>query len=177
MELKNIKNKLDKLDTSYRQERWKLEDEAKNAFFELMSSKIKEVQKMTALLEASQELTTVVNDEYFHRWVRVDLGKLIDTANEFEKQLLSDYFQDQMYTTVDFDNEVITTAEGPCIVINDSGDVLDQDSGKWIISKSDYEDESERNKLIEEHMEKTGHFPSVVSDDNHGNCFYVNTKE
>ena len=77
---------------------------------------------------------------------------------------------------VDFQNDVLMYSQGPCIVVNNEGDVLDTDSGKWFIKKNDYLDEetgkfdiSKRNELIEAYMEKTGYFPGVFESDYYGN--------
>ena len=54
------------------------------------------------------------------------------------------------------------------------------DAGEIIIDGDEYTedgevDEVKRNELIEAYMEKTGCFPGVLSDDDHGNLFLVNT--
>ena len=154
-----------------------LRDKALAAFSKKMKMKTRQkvINSMQSALDASKELTSVSNDEYYHRWVRFDLSKLIDTNDEFQRELLAEYLSENYYIYTDFENDCVTTAEGPCILINHDGDVLDQDSGKWIISKRDYETEEERNALIKAHMEKTGHFPSVIEVDYHGNACYVST--
>jgi len=96
-------------------------------------------------------------------------------------QYLAEWFYDQGMR-IDWENECILVGQGGCFVINDSGDVYDTDNGKFFLSKSDYldengdADETVRNRLIEEHMTKTGYFPGVFSADRHGNVFLVNTK-
>ena len=67
------------------------------------------------------------------------------------------------------------TSQGPSIIINHEGDILDEDSGQWIVSKSDYETKDERNKLIEKYMESKGYFPGVFFIDYYGNVKHVNT--
>jgi len=67
-------------------------------------------------------------------------------------------------------------SEGPCILVNEQGDVLDQDSGKWIIDKNDYQTAEERNGLIEAWMEKSGYFPSVIQLGRYGALHYIDTK-
>jgi hypothetical protein len=146
------------------------------------------LDKMTSLteyvarLESSKDLTQVEHDEYFHRWIRFDAGQFIDIESELEKELFEAYMRDNHCVDVDFKNDVISQSEGPCLLINEDGDVLDQDSQKWVIQRRDYIDENETencttlNELIEKHMQKTGYFPSVIRCDRYGNAFYVNTQ-
>ncbi len=146
----------------------------------VLSTKLKDSKALAeciAELEASKNLTFDVNDEWPRRWVRFDARRFIDVDNELERETFRDYLQDEYFTDVDFKNECISMSDGPCIMINEDGDVLDQDSGKWIISKTDYQSVDERNKLIEEYMERAGYFPSVVSCDHYGNMHYVSTKD
>lgn len=118
------------------------------------------------------------------RWFR--FGGLAD-VEENEREYLEAYLSDKHCIRVDFDNDLLITSEGPSIIINtgyrdrDAG-VFDQDSGKQILSVDDYRDEeggideAKRNALIEDYMEKTGHFPGVFIDDGHGNLSCVNTQ-
>src|SRR5580700_1464416 len=71
------------------------------------------------------------------------------------KEYFTNYMRESHFIEVDFDNDCLTYNQGPCIVINEDGDVLDQDSGKWIVAKNDYKDDDDeldldkRNQLIE----------------------------
>lgn len=105
-----------------------------------------------------------------YSWYRIDTSKFSDALDE-----LKEYIEDQGCFTLDVDNECIMNYQGPCIIINDDGDVLDEDSGKWIVSKHDYNSETERNALIEGWMEKQGYFPGVFHSDRHGNVSLVST--
>lgn len=97
------------------------------------------------------------------------------------KEYFANYMRDSHFIEVDFDNDCLTYAQGPSIVINDEGDVLDQDSGKWFIAKKDYTDDNgesvltKRNELIEAYMDKHGYFPGVFETDRNGNIFLVKT--
>jgi hypothetical protein len=153
-------------------------NEAKQAFSEYMQLEpIKtKVNLMVSQVETSKELTQVENDEWLHQWIRADFSDL-GLMTDFLKGLFAEYMQENHYVSVDFKNSVLTYSVGPALIINDQGDVYDQDSGQWPIKRTDYETKAELNSLIEAHMEKTGHFPSVIRMDRHGNAYYVNTQE
>jgi len=128
-----------------------------------------------ALLEQSSEYSF---DKYGEivSWRRFyDLKDYKECASYLEA-----YLSDQG-VGIDWENDCLTYNLGPCILINNDGDVLDQDSQKWIISKNDYRDddgnldEGKRNELIEAWMDKHGYYPGVFSADRHGNVFAVNT--
>lgn len=74
-----------------------------------------------------------------------------------------------------YESGELFTACGPCIIINTDGDVIDQDSGRCFLKKSEYESEEERNEKIEQHMEKTGHFPNVFEIDRFGGVELIST--
>lgn len=145
---------------------------------ELLAKKLDNSKKLKAefsKLENSKNLTWI-DDEFPYQWIRFDASDFIDTDSMLERHAFASYVQEYGYT-MDFGHNALMSCIGPVILINDEGDILDQDSGKWFIKKSDYENETERNKLIEEYMEKTGCFPAVISCDRYNNAFYVNTKE
>ena|ERR1035437_1710018 len=153
-----------------------LEAKAFAAFRKAMKKKMPQIDAMVALLEQSMELTQVENDEYFHSFVRFDFDSLIDTKQPYQKELLAQLLSEDHCLDADFQNDCVTNSIGPCLLINHEGDVLDQDSGKWVISKRDYETKEELFSQIEAHMEKTGYFPSVIRCDYYGNARYVNTQ-
>lgn len=173
--LNKIKEELESTKAKSQMEVTALKNRARAIFSAELEAKQDIINKMTQALDSTEELTTVRNDEYYHRWIRADFSQLIDTDDELQRELLEEYFSDNHCAYVDFENDCLTTAEGPCILINHDGDVLDQDSGKWFISKNDYETVEERNALIEAYMEKSGCFPSVISVDYHGNAVYTST--
>lgn len=135
----------------------------------------KSISEIVSKAESSKDLTQTENDEYFNQWCRIDLPLEIET--DFLKNIFREYMLENHFVDIDFKNECAVYSIGPAIIINDSGDILDQESGKWFISKNDYESEAERNELIKKYMEKSGYFPSIIRCDCHGNAFYVNTKE
>lgn len=153
----------------------KLKDDALDIFNECMETDESKaiLSQWENALDASRELTEVTYDEFFHRWTRVDFSKLIDIDNQLQRDLLEEYLSTEYIFHADFKNQCLTTSEGPCILINESGDVLDQDSGKWIISQDQYETVEERDAAIESWMDRTGYFPSVIYSDRYGNAGYV----
>lgn len=94
------------------------------------------------------------------------------------REFLEAYLADQ---GIHIEGESLVASEGPSFIINDEGDVYDQDSCKVIIERADYltdegeEDEAKRNALIEAYMEETGFFPGVFRSDGYGNVFLVDT--
>lgn len=160
----------------------KLHAEMTKAFDREMRRKRKAIDALQAALDNSRDLSDVQDDEWVHRWVRYDFGKLIDVKDAERVKLLKEYLREGYCIEVDLDNDVAHTAEGPCIVINEDGDLYDQDSGKFFAKRSDYlgpegfENHEKRNALIEAHMESTGHFPSVIRYGRSGVAGYVNTQ-
>ena len=108
-----------------------------------------------------------------YRWVRFDVS---DVA-ERERPYFDDYMLDRDGCVhADYENGALVTQEGPSIIVNDDGDVLDEDSGKWIIHRRDYKGEEHRAHLIEQWMDKSGYFPGVFEMDRYGNVGTVDTK-
>lgn len=129
-------------------------------------------------LESTTDLSNIPYDEYVHRWIRFDASEFIDTSMPLQVSAFTEYLQENYFAYLDFKDGILSMSEGPCILINDYGDVLDQDSGQWFLSKNSYgEDLAERNRLIEKYMETRGYFPSVVYCDHYGNISYVDTKK
>jgi hypothetical protein len=154
-------------------------DSLKSEAVDLMVLKFKdneELKKAISDVENSKDLTQTSYDEWFSQYVRFYASEFIDTDSDLEKEAFREYLKDFLAVDIDYDNDALLYNIGPCLLINEDGDVLDQDSGKWIIEHSDYNEEKELYSLIETHMEKTGYFPSVVRCDRYGNAFYVNTK-
>lgn len=142
----------------------------------LIKEKLDDSAALKAAIEKLESSRDLMSDgEYPARWIRFQASDFIDTDSDFERDLFETYMMDSHNVMVDFQHDSISISDGPCMVINDDGDVLDQDSGKWIISHDDYSSESERNMLIEAWMTKAGYYPSVVREDRHGNMFYLNT--
>lgn len=130
----------------------------------------KDLQKALQDLESTRQLTSVEGDDWYHRWVRYY------APESFDLEALKAYL-DERHVYYDPKANALTTAEGPCIIIDDEGDVYDQDAGKVIVDRKAYETASERNALIEAYMERTGCFPSVIKVDRYGEPFgYVNTQ-
>jgi hypothetical protein len=158
--LSKIEIQINKMHSDNSKKLLELEDKARIEFKKLMHDKKEIIIKMQCMVEDSRELTQDPHDTYFTQWCSVDFSDLIDTNSDFQKELLSDYFQDECSFYVDFKNDVLNMSVGPAILINHEGDVLDQDSGKWFISRNDYESDDDRNTLIAQYMEKNGYFPT-----------------
>lgn len=131
----------------------------------------KTLQQALIQLETTSQLTSIPNDEWYHRWVRYSIPETFDRV-AFESYL------DDRCVQVDFENSTLHSAEGPCMIINDDGIVYDQDSHKTVCTSSDYETITERNALIEQYMERYGYYPSVVLVDRYGEPIgYADTQE
>lgn len=152
-----------------------LANEAKTVFELQMKFKEKELKELQTKLDESKDLTDSPHDEYPRRFVAFDLDRLIDTSSELERDSLKEFLSENYFADVDFEGYV-HTSEGPCIVINDEGVVYDQESQKTLFTHKHYDTEEECFKLIEEHMEETGYFPSVVRYGRYGVIGYVNTQ-
>ena len=146
-----------------------------------------EVKRLVAEVEKSRDLTQDESSEWLMQYAREDFHGLIDSRNQFQRELLGRYLSEDYNVRADFKNGVALYDIGPCIVIDaEDGDIYDQDSHKVIIKRDEYlrengegrgtEDHELRNRLIEAYMEKTGYFPSVVKMDRYGNAYYVDTR-
>jgi hypothetical protein len=104
--------------------------------------------------------------------------------SEFEscREYFEGYMQETHHVSIDWDNGALLQSLGTCIVINDDGDVYDQDGDKFFIKSGDYLDDNgdpdteKRNELIEAYMESSGYFPGVFRVGKYGDVFSVNTK-
>ena len=92
--LKCIKNKLSKLNDAQAKKHAELMTKAKSVFEILMESKKVQVMALVSRVENSTDLTNVEHDEYFHKWIREDFSSLIDTNDEIERQLLTEYLSE-----------------------------------------------------------------------------------
>ena len=113
-------------------------------------------------------------------WIRFDLSDFQDN-----KQYLIEYMREYNFVEVNFVDDCLTYSQGPdCITIQDD---TRRDNGVWlnsklIIEESDYKtedgevDETKRNQLIEEYMNRVGEFPGVFRTDSYGNVSFVDTK-
>ena len=156
----------------------KLRSEAKDLVRKSLVERGIDLGQVADLVQQSKQLTTVEHDDWFYQWLRFDIQKLFSVAaTELEKELVSEILSDDHFVSLDLEHNCLTYSIGPAIVINDDGDVLDQESGKWFISKGDYSSKEELLALIETHCEEVGCFPGVVRTDYHGNVRYINTKK
>lgn len=126
------------------------------------------VQTAIKALESGGEYTT---DKYgeIQRWIRFETEKYKGCLDE-----LSNYLSENHCMYLDSVNDCIQSSEGESLIINDDGDIFL--GNKVVIDSNEYETESERNRLIEEYMEKSGYYPGVFRHDRYGNVSLVNTK-
>jgi hypothetical protein len=123
----------------------------------------KPLKKALIELESSQQFGS--DEEGIYRWVRFEEFP----TDEEQREALAAYLSECQNVQCDFKSDALKAWEGPSIVINDEGDILDEDSGKWIIHAKDYNgDERKRDILIEQYMYTHGYFPGVFSVDRHG---------
>lgn len=179
--IQNLEKRLSKLNALSKSAYAKILDEALKIIRTKLDSNSK-FNKCIQSLESSRELA---GDEcgWPERWIRFDASDFIDTDSSLEREVFKVYLSEYHGCYWNPEHDALLSSDGPCIVINEDGDVFDQDSGKCVIPVDDTRDEdgeisiSKRNQLIEQYMESKGYFPSVVSCDRYGNMHYVNTKE
>lgn len=134
-------------------------------------AKNKKLKKAISEVECSKDLT-FIDDEFPYQWIRFDFNEVIDIDDENQVDALKEYLADQgIY--IDLKNDALMLCLGSCIIINEDGDVLDQDSQKWIISRQDYETKDQCIKMINEYMDKQGYYPSVILADRYGGVRYI----
>lgn len=175
--LEHLQEQKDKLKSDFNKAIQDLIEQENEAFVLAMDVVSPKIQALVNKLNDSNELTSVENDEYFHTFTKANLSEFIDVKDESQKELFTTYMDEQHDITVDFKYDCVSQCVGPSIIINEQGDVLDEDNGKWIIGWADYDSEVKLKELIEAHMEKTGCFPSVIKVDRYGNGKYFNTQK
>jgi hypothetical protein len=155
--------------------------ELKNQVNQTESELQKEYDKVFEDCQFLQEILSKLENSTHYFAEYDEICRYVDFCNiekfEEDSNYLENYLSEYHLLRVDWENRLLIAGEGPSIIVNEDGDVLDQDSGKWIIKRNDYKTERERNLLIESWMEETGYFPGVFSVDRHGNTFSINTRE
>jgi hypothetical protein len=108
-----------------------------------------------------------------YTWIRYDIP---DKYKEYG-HYLSNYVSEQGFN-LDLQYGALYLYQGECIIINVEGDIFLADDGrsKVIIHHNEYGTKAERNKLIEEWMEKEGYFPAVLYQGYYGDLHLVNTQ-
>ena len=139
------------------------------------------IEEISSKLDDSKDLTCVENDEFLHVWVRIDKTKLADIDLDDEDQViaLKEVLFDHDRIELDLKNDCVTRSIGPCIIMgHERGKrhAYDQESRKIISDLDSDTNDIEFYAEIENWMDRVGYFPSVVSEDGHGNYFFVNTK-
>lgn len=151
-----------------------LESKIKEEYFSIFD-KLEVVKKIVISCENSNDHGYPENDEFINLFVRIDSFEL--NMEGLEKKYFFEYLEDNYNIFTDSSSDSFVYSTGPNIIINHYGDVLDEDSGKWVISKNDYSSTNERNQLIEAYMENSGCFPGVFEVDRYGHVTPVNTKK
>lgn len=173
--IETIKEQMNELDTNTEKAKAKLMQVARAQFELVMETKQKEINALIDKLNESKNIYWGYDEAI--QSASFDFSTLIDIDNKFEQELLEEFLSETHYINCDFDNGAVTMGLGQSITIDHRGDVYDQDSGKTIINRKDYETEEERNTLIEAWMDKTGYFPAVIESDSHGHIHFVDTKK
>jgi len=109
------------------------------------------------------------------RWARMTFDlKIFDLDDAWGS--LSRYLSDQgIY--LDKEHDILLTSGGAHLILNEDNDVYDQDSGKFIVSKQDWQDndgrqdENKLHDLLEAWREKNGYFPALFRADHYGNVY------
>lgn len=127
-----------------------------------LSIKYDDWSSLQKAIADSESSTSYMWNKYgdISTWFRFGaLSEVEDRERYYLEQYLAEH-----YIIVDWDNDCLERSQGGCFVINDEG-VFDTDAAKFIINSSEYgDDESLRNQLIEQHMERTGYFPTVLEE-------------
>lgn len=178
-----LENKYSQLLKDQKDNRLLKESELRFAYFELFDRHKHIIEHFTTKLEES---TDYIGDEW-DNWPCqiIDCRELLDYFESmFDSSTCSTYWGSLneyiaenycAHLSKEYDN--LISNGGPAIIINDDGDVYDQDSGKWIVDKSDYSEEWLRDYLIEEYCETKGYYPGVFYQDRYGQLSLVNTRE
>ncbi len=172
--IKSLNKQLATLVTKQAKPREKLE-EALQAAWNRVFKRDKALQAALKALESSNEYGS--DEAGIYRWTRYTF----EDEHKAHSSFLESYLQDAC-VHADMANDSLVAYEGSSLIINEDGDVYDEDSSKHVIEKSEYTvdgdaNEGVRNILIESHMENTGHFPGVFRTDRNGNVFSVSTLE
>lgn len=176
-QLKQLKIFSDKIE-ALKEENQKRIEELKESAFTVFCLFMQEkendstVKLMIERLESSRELTTQNHDDCYSSYIQCDFSKIIDQSVEFQREMLSRWFEESHSYSVDFKNDCLLNSLGLNIILTDDGGCYDQDSGKWIISKKDYDTQEELKEKINNWMEQKGYFPSVIRCDRYGNAFF-----
>ena len=164
-------------------------DRAKNEAYEVYvkqlkkSSKMKIINEWVSKLESSNQLTSVEHDDNFHAFIHVELDLLVDSKNDLEREFLGRFFDEYHCISVDYKYNCISHSLGPSIVLNEYGDLYDQDSCEFIASKQDWVDESGEPdyalayELVEAWMAKNEYYPPILKCDQYKNAYYLDLKK
>lgn len=122
----------------------------------------KGLQKALKDLEARNDNCTITYDEYGELQAFVTYQFKNELHHDFLNRYLEGYCID--YSNGDDGNYASLQMILDAIVVTIEGDIY-QGTTK-IIKNSDYQNETDRNILIEKHMEKTGEFPETLIEIN-----------
>jgi hypothetical protein len=175
-----LKQQLNEMESRHNNEQQDLRGQIQTALNALFDDD-SELQKAIADVQLTNKYCTNEHGEIC-QWLGFRTAKYIG-----DLPYLAAYLQEHHFIDLDADNDSILYPLGPQIIVNDEGDVYDEDSGKWIITEKDYAismdddptgemEKAKRNQLIELWMEKNGYFPGVYFVDRYGNVSPINTQ-
>jgi hypothetical protein len=170
--IKELNNRLEDIKSNKNE----IETELQLAWNEVFDD-LSSIKDIVSKLESSNEYSLNGYGE-INQWVSFyGIGDFKDCMSYFEN-----YMMDNHFVNVDWENDVLSSSQGESLIIQDD---TKRDNGVWLNGKlvicgNEYKDDGEvnetvRNELIEQYMEKTGYYPGVFRVDSHGNVFPVST--
>jgi len=169
-----LENQLTTLTKDYNEKSSVIQNKLRNEYVKAFESTWSGV--VTDTLKALNDTKEYDTDSHgeIRRWAYV--RSALDQIPTEAREAFEAHVNDLECAYIDWEVGTVYTLECGNLIINDDGDVLDTDSGKWVIQNHEYDDDTQRNNLIEQYMEKSGYYPNVFKQDRHGNVFWVNTK-
>lgn len=109
-------------------------------------------------------------DTFIYRWNRFDPSKAgVNKNDPLTVEALEVYMNEQYSMDIDLKHDVVQQCLGPCIIINEDGDIIDELTMKWIIEADEYNTIEERDQLIKEYQEIEGTYAPVFYIDRYDN--------
>jgi hypothetical protein len=172
-----LENKIKELSTQNKLEISTIETELQKEWFKIFND-LSIIKEYVEKLEKSTDYIVDEFENYPCQYINCkELLDIFDGDNCTSYwEYLSEYLSEYYGYYLDRNHDCMIMNNGPAIIINDEGDILDQDSGKWIINKSDYNNEWYRNILIKNYMKESGYYPGVFYQDYYGNFSLVDTQ-
>jgi hypothetical protein len=164
LKLNELREQINELNSQHAAETAKLREQI-NEELDPLFEQDEELQTALKKLENGENDGYMLEFEDLVSWLRFfELTNYKGLEQELEAYLSENYG----YIRADFENDCLIMSHGPeFYFINENGEVWL--NGELVIELSQYKDENGdwneelRNKLINEHMERNGWFPEVVS--------------